>query len=233
MLDFHSHILPCIDDGSQSIAESLQLLGALKKQGVHKVIATPHFYAHRESPRQFLQRRKESKSLLEEADLQGFPNIVLGAEVLYFDGISRSEELSTLKIEGTDLLLIEMPFSAWGKNCINEVLSINDREDSTIVLAHVERYLSLQTKDIFAELVKQGVKMQVNAEFLLKWNTKRRALNMIRNGMVHFLGSDCHNMTKRPPHIGEAMGYIQKKLGSSADTWFDYHEKQHFVKDEV
>ena len=58
MIDFHSHILPAIDDGSQSVEESLEMLRALKAQGVDTVIATSHFYATHRSPESYLQRRK-------------------------------------------------------------------------------------------------------------------------------------------------------------------------------
>lgn len=230
MLDFHSHILPGIDDGSRDQSESLQLLDNLRKQNVYRVIATPHFYAHQHTPDQFLERRAASYHSLEKYDLQQFPKIHLGAEVLYFDGMSRTDETMALRIQGTELLLVEMPFCTWNKQCISEILSLNEREDCTVVLAHVERYLSFQKRTVLKELLERGIKMQANAEFFLSWKTKRYALKLLQNGVIHFLGSDCHNMDSRPPRIGEAMDYIQKKLGCDAAAWFDYHERQYFVK---
>ena len=60
MIDWHSHILPKIDDGSRSLEETLELLKMLKSQGINTVIATPHFYADDESVESFLSRRQVS-----------------------------------------------------------------------------------------------------------------------------------------------------------------------------
>ena len=56
MIDIHSHILPCVDDGSESIEESLQLLQIMKEQGITAVIATPHFYPHEDNLDDFLEK---------------------------------------------------------------------------------------------------------------------------------------------------------------------------------
>ena len=58
--DWHSHILPNVDDGSRDVAESLKLLEMLAEQGVGKVIATPHFIADNESVSAFIKRRNDS-----------------------------------------------------------------------------------------------------------------------------------------------------------------------------
>ena len=110
MIDFHSHILPGIDDGSQSVEMSLEMLGALKAQGAGVVCATSHFYATERSPERYLYRRQEAFEKLKPQLPEDAPEILLGAEVLYFPGISRMEALPSLCLEGTNLLLLEMPF---------------------------------------------------------------------------------------------------------------------------
>ena len=65
-IDFHTHILPGIDDGSASVEESIELLKAEAAQGITKVVATPHFYANYDSPERFLERRAKAKVLLDE-----------------------------------------------------------------------------------------------------------------------------------------------------------------------
>ena len=62
--DFHSHILPEIDDGSSSVEESLAMLQAERDQGIQSVVATPHFYAHHDSPERFLKRRAAARQRL-------------------------------------------------------------------------------------------------------------------------------------------------------------------------
>ena len=110
MIDFHSHILPGIDDGSENVETSLQMIAALKEQGVDTICATSHFYATERTPQRFLFRREEAFEALKASLPADAPKILLGAEVLYFPGIAHMEELPELCLEGTNLLLLEMPF---------------------------------------------------------------------------------------------------------------------------
>lgn len=233
MIDIHSHILPGIDDGSRDTAESIQLLTALKKQGVDTVAATPHFYANHHSPERFLQNRAQAYANLKNHDLSGLPKILLGAEVQYFDGISHVEQLVDLRIENSKLLLVEMPFEPWSRRVINEILTLNEREDYTVLLAHIERYLPFQKKVLWQQLLEDGVKFQVNANFFLRWQTKQKAVSMLQKGMIHFIGSDCHNMSSRPPQLGDAMAYIEKKCGPAALAYLQSQEQRQFLSAEV
>ena len=83
IIDFHSHILPGIDDGSQSVEESIALLRKEAEQGVTQVIATPHFYPRYDAPEQFLKRRSEAEAALREemSKHSGLPQLFVGAEV--------------------------------------------------------------------------------------------------------------------------------------------------------
>ena len=215
MIDLHAHILPNMDDGSRSVAESIRMLEASADQGVKYIAATPHFYAAENSPAQFLRRREMSAAMLRPVWQSRFPQLALGAEVYYFDGISRTQELDLLKLEHTDLLLLEMPFSAWTGRMVAELLELQGCRNTTVVLAHIERYLAFQKPEVWRKLLDGGVRMQCNAEFFLHWRTRRKALRMLRQGKVHFLGSDCHNMEARPPRLGEAMEAIDKAMGAA------------------
>ena len=113
MIDWHSHILPGVDDGSRDPDESLELLKMLKAQEIGTVIATPHIHANIESPDQFCERRKAAYEELSGAIPEGMPKIRLGAEVRYYPGIEKMSDLKKLRIEGTKLLLLEMPMSKW------------------------------------------------------------------------------------------------------------------------
>ena len=86
--DFHTHILPEIDDGSSSVEESLEMLQLMTGQGIERVVCTPHFYANHTSLERFLEKREKAyKKLVERMAEGNFPQLVLGAEVLYFRGI--------------------------------------------------------------------------------------------------------------------------------------------------
>ena len=205
MTDIHSHVLPNMDDGSRSVEESLALLRLSAAQGIACVAATPHFYAEDNSPAEFLKRRAASAAELRARWEPGLPRLLLGAEVCCFEGMSRVPELDALRIEGTELLLLEMPFRPWTDRLVREVLAIQERRGVTVVLAHVERYLPGQT-EAWDLLTGAGVLTQCNAGFFLRWRTRRKAMRLLNQGRVHFLGSDCHNIDIRPPRLGDALG---------------------------
>ncbi len=214
MIDWHSHILPSMDDGARDLRESRALLEALARQGVTTVIATPHFYANDESVARFLSRRASALEQLQREMGDRGPRILPGAEVRYYPGIARLQDLKSLRIGGTRLLLLEMPETRWSGSVVRELLDLSGRDGTCIVLAHVERCRRFQSTDVWHTLLDNGIRMQVNAGCLLSWKTRRKALSALTRGEVHFLGSDCHNLTARPPRIGAAAACIEKKLGA-------------------
>ena len=213
MIDWHSHILPGMDDGSHDAAESISLVNMQRAQGIDTVIATPHFYANDETVDSFLDRRKRALDLLKAELPEGPPEILLGAEVRYYQGISRMDGLKALRIEGSKLLLLEMPMSSWTEYMIRELIEMSGRSSIKIVLAHMERYLALQTQGSWNRILECGILMQANASFFTSFSTKRKALILLKEDNIHFIGSDCHNVTSRPPQIGKAFETIKKKLG--------------------
>lgn len=216
MIDFHSHILPEMDDGSRSLSESMDMLLASKEQGINTMIATSHYYQSRESIDEFLTRREKAfNRLMEHSHDFQVPDLQLGAEVAYFSGMSRMEHLRQLKIQGTECILIEMPFSVWTSSNINEIYSIINNLDLTPILAHVERYPDFSVNSSkLDDLINLGAIFQMNGEFINSWKSKRRALKHLKNSDYFVLGSDSHNMDIRRPNLGEAMETIQKKLGA-------------------
>ena len=226
MVDIHSHILPKMDDGSRSSEESLQMLSASVEQGVDVIAATSHFYPTENSPAQFLKRRQASYERLCEAmqaDGRAFPHILLGAEVYYFEGINTADDVEQLRISGTPLLLLEMPFSPWTSRMVEEVERLHERRGVTVLMAHIERYFRWQKEEVWDELASCGILMQSNAEFFLSWRTKHKALKLLRQGRLQFLGSDCHNMSSRRPRLGEALDVIgqeaREALEANAARW--------------
>ena len=226
MIDFHSHILPGVDDGSKDIDTSLLMLNALKKQGADIVCATSHFYATQRSVDRFLFRRQEAWEKLREVLPQDAPHVLLGAEVLYFPGISRMEELPQLCLEGTDLILLEMPFEPWTTHWTQEVRELARRGDVQILLAHIERYFFYQPVYIWDEFLDLGILMQSNAEFFLPFMNRRKAMKLLEDGYIHLLGSDAHNMTTRAPRLEEARARISRSLGPEIISYIDSLGKQ-------
>lgn len=215
-IDFHSHILPNMDDGSTSLEMSLQMLQRMEEQGVCCVVATPHFYATKDNPSHFLNKRKARLAELQKGRNTRIPLVIAGAEVQYFEGITVMEELPYMRIEDTPGLLLEMPFCTWSDRMLEDILTIQDRADFRVILAHIERYIRYQKEGTIEMLVRHGVMIQSNASFFLERQTSRRAMQLLEQNCIHLLGSDCHNLTTRPPNVGAAYDLIGKKCGYKA-----------------
>lgn len=215
IIDFHSHVLPGIDDGSKDVDMSLEMLRTASGQGVDVMIATPHFYASRRSVEQFLERRKNAYERLKEHLTDDFPKLMLGAEVAFFPGISKADKIGELTVEGTNLLLLEMPFSPWTDGEMQEVKDLVRTGRYHIMLAHLERYLAIpENRKKIEELQKLPVSVQINAESFLEWRKRRALIKMMDSSRCYFLGSDCHGLSHRAPNLGEGRAMAEKKLGA-------------------
>ena len=219
LFDFHSHILPGVDDGSASLEESLTLLRLEAEQGVSHVVATPHFYPQYDSPERFLERRERAEKELREAlkTHPELPAVSMGAEVYYYHGISNSDVISELTIEGKRCILIEMPGAPWTDTMFRELEALYERRGIVPIIAHLDRYIGrFHMFGIPKRLERMPVMIQANAEFFLHRSTAAMALRMLKRGQIHLLGSDCHNLTSRKPNLGEAADVIRKRLGEDA-----------------
>ena len=219
MIDFHSHILPGVDDGSKSVEISIEMLKRQAQQGITHVVCTPHFYPRYHRPRDFLERRDRAEALLREEmeKHRDLPQLLMGAEVQYFRGISNSDAIQQLTIRNKSCIMIEMVSSPWQSHMYEELAQIHRRWGVTPIIAHVDRYISpWRSYGIPERLQELPVLVQANAEFFLEKRTARMALRMLREGKIQVLGSDCHNLTDRGPNLGAALDVIQSRLGPDA-----------------
>ncbi len=224
MIDFHSHILPKMDDGSRSIEESIALLELLSRQGVKRVAASPHFLPSREPISSFLERREQSFLNLQQAIGDSkLPHVHLGAEISYYEGISKLADIPALCLTGSNLLLVEMPMAKWSDYAVHEIMELACLPKTKVMLAHVERYRSFQNNQVWQQLLENEILMQVNAGYFLRFATKRKAMLQLQNNEIHFLGSDCHDLKVRPPRIGEAYQLLSQKLGDEfLSSWIGF-----------
>lgn len=218
MIDFHSHFLPEMDDGSSSFSESIQMLKLSYATGIDTIISTSHYFSNRENIDGFLAKRDASLQklikLLEE--INDIPQIAMGAEVAFFSGMSEVEEITQLCIGNTKFMLLEMPFCEWSTLTMKEIRSLITIRRITPILAHIERYFPYQKrKDNIEELLALGAVLQINAESLIEGPQRRTVLKLLGEGKIHLLGSDCHNMNDRRPNLDGAIKIIEKELGSS------------------
>lgn len=215
MTDVHSHILPLLDDGSSSVKMSLEMLKESKRQGIDTVFSTSHCYLRTESDIDvFLKKRNESFAVLNEEiekNPQLYPKIRLGSEVRIENDVSGFERLEKLKIEGTDYILIEMPFDEWRSGIFDALYSMTLKGMKPI-MAHIERFF-FHKKD-FDILRDIDVIYQINAESLMNSFSKKIVPYLFKNKMVHLIGSDMHNTSSRKQCMREALDMLSIEYGT-------------------
>lgn len=222
--DYHSHILPEIDDGSKSAEESVQMLEKLSEQGLERVVATPHFYAHREeSVESFIKKRKSAYEKLCRKNIP-VKEIYLGAEILMESGISECDGIEKLAIEGTNLILLEPPYYDCPKNLTDEIYSISYDYKLKPIIAHIHRYIGLYEKSEIEELLKIDAVFQINNQAFRNFREKHFVKSLIKEGYPLVFGSDCHNMTSRIPDFDVILkkGKLKESIERSDKIFEEY-----------
>ena len=215
LVDLHSHILPGIDDGSPDVGTSAAMLRREAEQGVTAVCATSHYYAKHSSIPTFCERRAEALERLASVLTAELPRVLPAAEVAYFPHMEE-QDLTPLCIQGTRTLMLEMPFADWTGLQLEtmEALVLDCRYD--VVLVHPERFcFSKSNRHKLEKLAELPIGLQVNAGSLLRWGTRRLALDLLQMAQYPLLGSDCHNLTSRPPNLKEGRKVVMQKLGEA------------------
>ena len=228
LTDFHCHILPGVDDGSEDMDMTLQMLDLSYAQGVRRIIATPHYHRdyvenEPEKLREVLKKVQE-KAAKKYSDLE----IRLGNEVFYSDGVIellRQGKILPLGDGGNSrYLLVEFsPDDSFSR--LQDAVSQVTRMGYRPVIAHVERYQCMyRQKDRFEELRRQGALFQVN------YNQVRENRWLFQHDFVDLLATDCHNTEERAPKIEENLKtlftfcsreQIEKILKTNPDRiWF-------------
>jgi tyrosine-protein phosphatase YwqE len=195
--DMHNHLLPGIDDGLQTMEQTLAFVQEMKHLGYKKIICTPHILPgiHDNTYEGILSKLEEVKSALVKANID-MP-IYAGAE--YMVGLEFAEAIKSNKpilTFGKNYVLIEMSFAAVSQNIVEVVFDLLMKGYKPI-LAHPERYSYYHHNfDVFHEFIERGCLLQVNLLSLTGYYGKpvfKTAERLIKNKMVNFLGTDMHH----------------------------------------
>lgn len=197
LTDYHCHVLPGIDDGAETPEISEKMLDLMRLQGVGRIVLTPHFYPHRESSvEDFLRKRADAFAKISHRTEFEFH---LGAEIAIERGFSEISEIERLAIEGTNLMLLELPFSGYGRWVPDEIHNLTCGTHLVPVLAHIHRYIGIYTKSQIDEILSSDAVFQVNTEAFANFRERRFVRKLIRSGAKVVFGSDAHNLADRKP----------------------------------
>lgn len=201
LTEHHCHILPQIDDGSKSVEMSLKMIDMMRTQGVDKIIATPHFYAHRENSdvKSYLEKRQNAYNRLVSAD-SSCAEIKLGAEVAIEHGLSKIPDIDKLRIADTNYILLELPYAGFQHWYIEEISNISIEYGFTPIIAHIHRYLDYYSKSEYEEVLKLDAIFQINNEAFGNFKERRFVKSLIKEGYLYLFGSDAHNLSDRKPN---------------------------------
>ncbi|MFV0344063.1 MAG: CpsB/CapC family capsule biosynthesis tyrosine phosphatase [Anaerocolumna sp.] len=212
MIDVHTHLLPGIDDGAQSVEEALTMAEKLKLQGVTAAICTPHFNPATMSMDDFVIRRNNALKLLTDVKIK----IIMASETYLHEYLFHYNDITPLYVSGTNYILIELPFEKkWNENILSNIEKLRYYYGVTPIIAHVERYPMLAKNNKSLHYLKElGCLMQINTETIMNKKYKKLIDFYMKNDYLDVLGTDCHNMTSRSPQMIGAKELIIQNYGT-------------------
>ena len=210
LVDFHSHCLPSVDDGARDVDTACAMLQKAAEQGAVAVAATPHFYWGEHTVESFLQARSAAVEQ-QRPHMDRLPPLRLGAEVLLREHISRVD-LRPLCLEGTDVLLVELPFMRPPGWVLEELENIAYNQRLTVMLAHLDRYLPWYSAERVGQLLDlPDVIVQLNAESIAHRGDFRALRKWLPDTRRMVLGSDMHDLSHRGPELDAAAKMLSKQ----------------------
>ena len=217
MIDIHCHILPNVDDGSESLEESIAMAKIAESEGITKIVNTSHChfdFKYKKGNELKLELEKFNQALKEEnINIE----VLLGNELYYTsDLIERFDELDFFSMNNSKYILMEFSPINFPKNIEDVIYEIKIRGYIPII-AHAERYKHVQEDvNIVLDCIKEGALIQVNASSILGKNGEKAedtSKKLLDNNMVHFVATDAHSSNRRRPLIKDSYNYILKNYG--------------------
>jgi protein-tyrosine phosphatase len=209
MIDLHTHVLPGIDDGPETLEGSVELARAAVAAGARMLVATPHVsWTYPNDPNTIGERVEELRARLEA---EGIPlELRAGAEIAMTRLVDmQSEDLPPLRLGGGDWLLVEPPFSPTVTG-LQQLLFELQRQGHGILLAHPERCPAFHREpELLREFVSEGILTSVTAGSLVGrfgGEVRRFALKLAREKLIHNVTSDTHDTVRRPPGMATELG---------------------------
>ena len=210
--DIHSHLLPGIDDGSQTMEEAIQTLHTAKRQGIDAMILTPHFYP--DGSGATVEQVRSGMEAIADAAREAGVCVYPGMECYYHTKLpAQLEKGEALTLAGSRYALIEFGEAIGIRELLYALNSVTDSGFVPIV-AHYERYRCLMNRKNLEQVKREGYLLQMNFDTIQRvYGVLRRNpfLKHISDGMVDFMGSDTHGTHFRPLRIGPSVDWLREK----------------------
>jgi len=219
MIDLHCHILPGLDDGAKSLDEAVEMARIAEKDGIEKIVATPHLfrdnYVHKDLSI-IEEKRKELNKTLKMNNIH--VEILNGAEVYIvhnlIDEIRKNRDY--LVLNKSAYMFVEFP-SKHVFSDVKELFFELMREDIIPIIAHPERNsVFVHHPSLLYELVQMGAPVQANrGSFLGIYGkeTEEAVFRFLELNLIHFIASDGHNSRSLIPRISDAVIRVEAELG--------------------
>ncbi|MBR4091881.1 MAG: hypothetical protein IKK28_13680 [Mogibacterium sp.] len=263
-MDMHTHILPGIDDGSQTIEQTSNMLRTAYEEGIRVIVATPHFGIRNPGITIDKAKRALEETQNKADEITPGLKLILGSELFYSDGIIDSLERGECPtIGGTSFALVEFS-TRDSKDRINKCIQEMLWKGYKPIIAHIERYRSLEGDiETVRDLVKRGVAVQINCRSFLDKSPSKEgeeehheqkkgllglfgkaekqsnrtgfflerkgewARELLSEGLVHFIASDCHDDSFRSPIYRTALEAMD---GCCSDQTLEDISKNNIIK---
>jgi len=216
--DVHSHLIPAIDDGSKSLEDSINMIRTFKEMGYQKIVTTPHVMSdfYKNTPEIILGGLEKVKEELKRLHIE--IEIEAAAEYYLDETLEPKVKGGTLLTFGKNYLLFELPFMTEPPNLASFIFELQTNRYIP-VLAHPERYgFYYKEFEKYRELTEKGVHLQLNILSLVGHygpEAQKTAERLIDEGLITFLGSDCHNvMHQHGIELARTKPYFHKLLES-------------------
>jgi protein-tyrosine phosphatase len=224
MIDIHCHILPGIDDGAQNLSDSLEMAEQAVEQGIHTIIATPHYIKNRyENPKQTIFAKVEELNeaiKINNIDLKILPGQEPRIDGDLLTGIDKGE---IIPLAGTSYLFIEFP-SAHVPRYTEQLFYDLQRNGLIPVIVHPERNQEIiERPERLYQFIKNGALSQVTASSIcgnLGKKIKSFSQQLIEFNLAHFIASDAHNIAKRGFKLQDAYRKVSSDFGTDYEYMF-------------
>ena len=235
-IDIHCHILPGIDDGSDSLETSLKMLHMADVDGISQIILTPHNKPWHKNIDHTRMRAKvdqlQDRLCQEGMDIR----LYMGSELNYRnDLIEELDQGKAQTLANSQYVLIEFdPLTDY--DYIRSGVYALLMGGYYPIVAHVERYKNVCCKmNRIIELIDMGCFMQVNAGSIMGQyglSTKQLTKKMLKQNLLHFVATDAHDLNKRRPCLSKCAEYIEKKYGENSMRRLFYDHPMCVLRDE-